>query len=63
MADAYKVKSVGSSCCSNNVKESALEKACDRMAGEGYRLVLAYEAQVGCCCCAQKASVLFFEKI
>lgn len=35
---------------------------CKNMDKEGYRLVLAYEAEVGCCCCAQKASVLFFEK-
>ena len=63
MDKAYVVKSVEvSGCCSKNVKPKDIEKECKNMASDGYRLVLAYEAEVGCCCCAQKASVLFFEK-
>ena len=60
---AYVVKSVEvSGCCSSNVKPKDIQKECERMSKDDYKLVLAYEAQVGCCCCAQKASVLFFEK-
>jgi hypothetical protein len=63
MENTYVVKSVEvSGCCSKNVKPKDIEKECESMASNGYKLVLSYEAQVGCCCCAQKASVLFFEK-
>ena len=63
MDKAYVVKSVEvSGCCTKNVKPSDIQNECESMAKDGYKLVLAYEAQVGCCCCAQKASVLFFEK-
>ena len=65
MDSPYVVKSVEvSGCCTSNVKPKDIQKECESMAKDGYKLVLAYEGAVGggCCCAQRKASVLFFEK-
>lgn len=52
----------GCGCCSVNVNPADITKHCNRMAGEGYELVTAYEALEGCSCCQNKAAVLIFRR-
>lgn len=47
--------------CGGNVNHKRLEKVINEMTENGYRIVVAYEAQVGCIC-REKAAVLIFER-
>lgn len=47
--------------CGGNVSHKRLEKVINEMTENGYRVVVVYEAHVGCCC-PTKAAVLIFER-
>ncbi len=58
MAAQYKVMTINAGCC-GNVSPKSIEKVCTDMSATGFRLVVAYEANVGACC-QGKAAVLVF---
>lgn len=49
--------------CAGNVNPRDFERQCNKMADDGFELVVSYESMVGSCgCCTSKAAVLIFAR-
>lgn len=58
----YKVITVTTGCCSDDVDPIEIENRSNELGTQGYELVEAYEALTTGCCSRKKSAVLIFQK-
>ncbi len=58
----YKVATVTTGCCAEDIDPVQIESKSNELSSQGYKLVEAYESMTSTCCSRKKTAILIFEK-
>jgi hypothetical protein len=58
----YKVATVTTGCCAEDINPAQIEAKSNELGSQGYELVEAYESITTNCCTRKKSAILIFQK-